>query len=101
METHNIVKLLNQGILPDCLNWSAREETPSFDMDKVRYNAFYKSFDYHADKFKGFDSIPGMDEYIENLANNAKLPLDEYKDRRLESARKSYLIDIKNLNIEQ
>ena len=78
-----IVKQLNEelskGILPDDLNFSLKREY-ELDINKIKYNAFYRTYDYYADKFPpGFDNIPGFDKIIESIVeqNQNITPLQE------------------------
>ena len=67
---------LNQGILPDSLNFSLKPKTEHIDYQKIQYNAFYKTFEYWSNKFpEGHQSIPGFDKIIHSLAENAITPL--------------------------
>jgi hypothetical protein len=80
-----ISKLLDKQIVPSCLHFQL-EETDNINWDKVSYNDYYKSFDFFASKFpNGWQSIPGFDKVIEEMAINAPSPLDEMKERRIES----------------
>jgi hypothetical protein len=52
------------------------------DWDKLEYNPTYKSFDYYANKFPtGWEYLTGFEKIIENMAKNAKSPLEEMEDR--------------------
>jgi hypothetical protein len=83
-----ISKLLDKDIVPDCLNFQL-EQTDNLNWDKVTYNDHYKSFDFFASKFpNGWQSIPGFDKVINEMAINAPDPLDEIINRRLEAAKK-------------
>lgn len=75
-----INKFLENGMLPDCLNFSA-QPVEAIDWEKVKYNAFYRSFDYHAQKFPHYESIPGFDKIIQSMADNSKSPLEEIDER--------------------
>ena len=76
MDILNDLELLNQGILPDSLNFSLPKKTEHIDVSKIQYNAFYKTFEYWSNKFpEGHQSIPGFDKIINNLAENALTPL--------------------------
>jgi hypothetical protein len=71
-----------QGSLPDCLNFTL-EQPDNFDWEKIKYNTFYKSFDYVENKFPpGYESIPGFDKVIEMCIPNVT-PLEEMKARQL------------------
>jgi hypothetical protein len=80
------ISLINKGILPDSLNFTLKEQSP-IDWNKVRYNSLYKDFSYHEKKFPdGYDSISGFDKIIEEIAKNAKTPLEEIIERQNESS---------------
>lgn len=90
MNSKNFVKkdidLLNNGILPDNFKFAetfANSKNTVIDINKLKYNAFYKSFDYHASKFPdGHSSIKGFDKIIESIAENSKSPLEEMEERQ-------------------
>ena len=76
------IELLNQGILPDSLNFSLAN-TNEVDLERLQYNAFYRQYEYWQGKVPGgHQSIPGFNTIIEYLADNAKLPLDEIIERQ-------------------
>jgi hypothetical protein len=75
-----INKLLSQGILPDCLNFQLHQND-QIDWEKVRYNSFYKSFEFAESKFPpGHENIPGFDKVIESCIPT-QTPLEEMNDR--------------------
>jgi hypothetical protein len=85
MEISDDIKKLNKGILPDGLNFTLREQTP-IDWNKVRYNSLYKDFSFHEKKFPdGYESIPGFDMVIQQIANDSKSPLEEVLERQKKS----------------
>jgi hypothetical protein len=72
---------LLMGVLPDELNFGIKREY-EFDINKIKYNAFYRSYEFYQSKFpKGHESIPGFDKIIENIVHTAeeknKTPLQE------------------------
>ena len=70
------LELLNQGVLPDSLNFNLKPKPEQIDVSKIQYNAFYKTFEYWSNKFpEGHQSIPGFDKIIHSLAENAITPL--------------------------
>ena len=81
----NDIEQLNMGILPDNFKFGetfANSTKTVIDLNKLKYNAFYKSFEYHASKFPdGYSSIAGFDKIIESIADNSKTPLEEMIDR--------------------
>lgn len=65
-EIQQVINQLNNGILPNQLNFSKTNFQEEIDWEKVSYNTFYKSFEYTASKFPpGFQNIPGFDKVIE------------------------------------
>jgi hypothetical protein len=81
MDSNKIVKLLNSDILPNELNFSI--EQSDIDWSKVQYNAFYKSFDFHKNKYpEGFDNLPAFEKIIISECENAKTPLEEIIKRQ-------------------
>jgi hypothetical protein len=81
----NSIKKLNEqlsmGILPDELNFGIKREY-ELDINKIKYNAFYRSYEFYEKKFpKGYEGITGFDKIIENIAYTAqeknKSPLQE------------------------
>jgi len=77
-----IVELLNQGILPDELNFGEKT-IESIDWVKIKYNTFYKSPEFYESKFpEGFKSIPGFDKIIDEIVVNGKTPLEEIIERQ-------------------
>ena len=75
-------QLLNDGIIPDELNFSIKEPDNIFDWEKVRYNTFYKQPDFFINRFpEGFMNIPGFDDIIDKMVDNALEPLEEYNLR--------------------
>jgi hypothetical protein len=67
--------LLMQGILPDELNFGKPAE--ALDLDKIRYNSFYKQFDYHLNKLpKAIHKIVGIDSLVQEEMKNALTPLE-------------------------
>lgn len=77
-------KHFNNGILPDELNFSIKREY-FLDLNKIKYNAFYRSYEFYENKFpKGYESIPGFDKIIDSIVCKAKetkkTPLDELEE---------------------
>ena len=75
----NIKKINNQfenGYIPNELCYTLPNNN-SIDINKITYNDTYKSFEYHAKKLPYYDSIPGLDKVIQNIANSTLSPLQE------------------------
>jgi hypothetical protein len=82
LNIQDLNKSLNACVLPDCLNFSIK---PS-DIEKLKYNAFYRSYDFYESKFpKGYECIPGFDKVIQLCKDKAneeeKTPLKEIEER--------------------
>lgn len=76
---------LENGILPDFLNYGKRPSNNEIDMNMLKYNAFYRSYEFFEKKWeKGSDSIPGIPELIQSFATAAAdtSPLEEIMSRR-------------------
>ena len=62
--------LLSKGELPDELNFTKQEDKPEIDLNKVRYNSFYRSYEFVENKFpKGHESIAGFDKVIQSIVD--------------------------------
>lgn len=78
MDIRKMNELLSQGLCPDELNFSLQPK--ELDVSKLKYNAFYRSYEFVENKFpKGYESIPGMNIIIQNIADNlaTTTPLEE------------------------
>jgi hypothetical protein len=86
-----LVKLLNDGILPDELNFGL-EKSAEFDINDLKFNWFYKDYSFYESKFPvGYESIPGFDNIIQSIADNqTKMPLEEIEDRKNSDIGKVY-----------
>ena len=72
---------LSAGILPEELQFSKKKEFV-LDLNKIKYNAFYRSYEFYEKKFPdGVYSLPGFDKIIDGIVYEAeirkKTPLDE------------------------
>lgn len=88
MSSNNILKdinmCLNAGVVPVELDYTLE---PQVDMSKLLYNAFYRSYEFQESRLpSGFESIPGSENIIYSLAESARTPLDEIKDRAKSAA---------------
>jgi hypothetical protein len=80
MDLTQLNKQLTRGKLPVELDYNIE---PTIDMERLLYNAFYRSYEFHESKFPaGYDNIPGFDLLIQNIADNAKTPLEEIEARQ-------------------
>ena len=80
------IKELNEqllkGKLPPELNFTITEKESNIDWDKVRYQAFYKTYEFHAQKFpQGLQNLTGIDKVIQKMADCALTPLEEINNR--------------------
>ena len=87
----DILKDLDIGILPNELDFTKKEVEEKIDVNKIKYNAFYKDYNYFDKKFHGLQNYPGYDEYINHLVENTKTPLEE-----LEEIKKKENVSISN-----
>ena len=74
---------LRLGELPDELNFTS--SVPDLDIEKVRYNTFYKSPEFWLHKFENpqaFLNLPGSENIIQSLIENSKTPLEEMISRK-------------------
>ena len=73
-----LVKSLNIGILPQPLDFTPPRPPLGFDLEKVRYNTYYRSFEFFDNKFpNGMQNLPGYYEIIDHMVDNARTPLEE------------------------
>ena len=78
-------KQLSRGILPNELMFTVQPQA-ELDLNKIKYNAFYRSYEFAEDKFpKGYEIIPGFAKVIKLLANDLEqtTPLEEILARHL------------------
>jgi len=74
-------KLLLQGILPDDLNFG--KQPGELDISKIKYNAFYKQYDYHLSTIpKALHKVPGIDQLVQEKMDHAVSPLEAIELRR-------------------
>lgn len=87
----SINEKLRLGQLPDELNFTA-SFVPDFDVEKVRYNTYYKSPEFWLHKFENpvaFLNLPGGEKILESLIEKAQTPLEEIISRSIEYGEKS------------
>ena len=81
-EINKLNKQLEKGILPAGLNFAPQLEPLVIDLEKLKYNSFYRSYEYAESKFpEGHQSIPGFEKVIELCQKNIKSPLEEIEER--------------------
>jgi len=79
---NKVFEELEMGILPIELTFNQEMIIDEELIAKIQYNAFYKTFDYWADKFpSGFLNLPGSDKIINHMKDNAISPLEELNKR--------------------
>ena len=74
---------LRLGELPDELNFTA-SFVPNLDIEKVRYNTFYKSPEFWLHKFENpiaFLNLPASEKILQSLIENSQTPLEEMISR--------------------
>ena len=79
-----IDKCINEGYIPSELIYIVKPlDYEEIDLDKIQYNDFH-SFEFYAKRFPNYESIPGMREYIQSIADQKKenniTPLSEYQN---------------------
>ena len=86
----NISDLLNQldrGILPKELDYNKEDDTTEEEyLAKIQYNTFYKDPYYYINKFpnpQAFMNLPGAEDIINNMIENAKTPLEEILEKQV------------------
>lgn len=84
MDLKNIIDQLENGLCPHELNFTL---TPSdaIDWDKVRYNTFFKSPEFYADKFpEVVHKLPAFDKIIDDIVemNKDNSPLKEITEKK-------------------
>lgn len=87
MDLRELNKLLSKGILPEELDFTVKPR-PEIDINKIKYNAFYRSFEYAESKFPpGYENIPGFENIIESVRQELEQisPLEEMELRQKES----------------
>jgi len=75
----NIKKINNQfesGYIPNELFYTLPNR--GIDINIITYNDTYKSFEYHAKKLPYYNSIPGLDNVIQNMDSTLS-PLVEFE----------------------
>lgn len=84
MDLRELNNLLSRGILPDELDFTAKPK-PELDINKIKYNAFYRSYEFAESKFpKGYENIPGFENIIESVRQELEniTPLEEMELRQ-------------------
>ena len=80
-QINKLNKQLEKGILPAGLNFAPKLEPVVIDLEKLKFNSFYRSYEYAESKFPaGHQSIPNMDKVIE-MCIPKLTPLEELEYR--------------------
>jgi hypothetical protein len=88
-------KLLMQGILPEDLNFGKKPDNNAIDMNKLKYNSFYKEYEYHAKNLpKALNKLPGFDNLVKHQMDLAVTPLEALDLRALEK-------NISDINLDE
>jgi hypothetical protein len=102
MSKSNISKLLQQldnGILPKELDFNNVDDTSEEEYwAQIQYNTFYKNPYYFINKFPNptaFMNLPGAEEIINEIIENAKTPLEEILERQLHITQKPEIKEYK------
>ena len=87
MDIRELNKQLSKGELPDALNYTL-EQKP-LDICDLKYNAFYRSYEFVESKFpKGYESIPAFDCIIQCIADKLEqeniTPLKEITEKAID-----------------
>ena len=95
MSIKEILKNLDNGILPDCLNYSVCTIDNKIEISKLQYNSFYRSYDFYASKYpKGMvENLPGFDKVLDYIV---ELKKDTTPIKELEEILKIQELEISN-----
>lgn len=82
----NINSKFEKGELPTEFNYLNMEDMLKIDIEKLKYNAFYRSYEFYEKRFeKELKYIPNFDKVIEKIVEEKEeldmTPLKEYEDR--------------------
>jgi len=94
----NILKQLDNGILPKELDFSKDDTTEEEYWAQIQYNTFYKNPYYYINKFPNptaFMNLPGAEEIINEMIENAKTPLEEILERQVHITQKPEIKEYK------
>ena len=87
MDLRELNNLLLKGILPEELDFTVKPR-PEIDINKIKYNAFYRSYEFAESKFpQGYENIPGFNKIIESVRQEleTKTPLEDIEFRKSQS----------------
>jgi hypothetical protein len=100
----NINEQLERGELPKEFNYTNIDDMLNIDIEKLKYNAFYRSYEFYEKRFeKELKYIPHFDKVVENIVNEKEqleiTPLKEYEDR-FETTEYNIEEELNNIHIE-
>ena len=81
----DILRKLEQGELPEELDFRKKEQNEELDWSKIQYNTFYKSDEYILERFPNsmaFQNLPGSNLFLDEIRNNITTPLQEIEERQ-------------------
>ena len=94
-----LLKELDNGILPKELDFNKDDDTTEEEYwAKIQYNTFYKDPYYYINKFpnpKAFINLPGAEDIINEMVENAKTPLEEILERQVHITQKPEIKEYK------
>jgi chemotaxis protein CheY-P-specific phosphatase CheC len=95
----NILKQLDNGILPKELDFNSPDDTTEEEYwAKIQYNTFYKNPYYFINKFPNptaFMNLPAAEEIINEMIEHAKTPLEEILERQVHITQKPEIKEYK------
>jgi hypothetical protein len=97
MSLRKINEQFESGLLPDDFNFFGQPKN-DIDISKIKYNAFYKDYEFHLNRLpKALHKMPGIEKIVEHNMNQSlnTSPLDEIIQRQ----NISNDINIENLTI--
>jgi len=70
---NHINKALESGRIPNELNYTSSKDVFTLDLEKLRYNTFYKTHEYFDKRFHPcLKSLPGYDKIIDSIVEQNK-----------------------------
>lgn len=66
-------RALAKGDIPNELNYTATKQNDMIDLEKLRYNTFYKSHDYFDQRFHPcIKKLPGYEKILDTIVEKNK-----------------------------
>ena len=70
---NHINKSLENGLIPNELNYTSSKDVFTLDLEKLRYNTFYRTPEYFDKRFHPcLKSLPGYEKILDNLVEQNK-----------------------------